>query len=146
MTKTQDELLAQHVGWLRVRAECLRDRDEPGDANNAEYCDDVANALAALRSPDPEVERLREEAVEAQIEWRGDRPPKDGSTIYGHSWSPYRWLAYKPSSEQARRGVEGRWQTMNEFGGWENAAAPNEWATQAQIEARAALSSNSGGR
>lgn len=77
-----------------------------------------------------------EGAVVGQIVWRVDAPPQDGSVFYGHWWSPTRWLAYKPSSEQARRGIKGRWQTMNEFGGWENATPPNEWATQAQIDAR----------
>jgi hypothetical protein len=74
--------------------------------------------------------------VGGQIAWRSDAPPKDGSVFYGHWWSPCRWLAYKPNSEQARRGIKGRWQTMTEYGGWGNAATPNEWATKAQIDAR----------
>ena len=54
-------------------------------------------------------------------------PPQDGSTFYGLSWGPYRWKAYKPSSEQARRGTTGRYQAMNEYGGWENASPPSDW-------------------
>jgi len=88
-------------------------------------------------SPDGDTHRAADTAVVGgQIAWRVGTPPQDGSTFYGHWWSPCRWLAYKPNSEQARRGVKGRWQTMNEFGGWVNASAPNEWATEAQIRAR----------
>jgi hypothetical protein len=36
-----------------------------------------------------------------------------------------RFLPYKPNSEQARRGIAGRWQAMNEFGAWQNCAAPD---------------------
>jgi hypothetical protein len=88
-------------------------------------------------SPDGDTHRAADTAVVGgQIAWRVGTPPQDGSTFYGHWWSPCRWMAYKPNSEQARRGVKGRWQTMNEFGGWVNASAPNEWATEAQIKAR----------
>lgn len=46
-------------------------------------------------------------------------PPRD-RVIYAVIRVPVRWLAYKPTSDQARRGVAGRWQSMNEFGGWTN--------------------------
>ncbi len=72
-----------------------------------------------------------------QIAWNLGEPPKeDGAIVYGHSWGPYRWKAYSPKSEQARHGIKGRWQVMNDFGGWENAKAPAEWASEATIEAR----------
>ncbi len=78
-------------------------------------------------------------APEGQIAWTLGEPPKDGSTFYGHVWMPFRWKAYKPSSEQFRRmGLKGRWQAMNEYGGWDNAKAPNEWAPEAAIQARLA--------
>lgn len=31
-----------------------------------------------------------------------------------------RWLAYKPSSEQFKKGIKGRWQVHNDYG-WTNA-------------------------
>ena len=50
-------------------------------------------------------------------------PPKDGSIFYIRQLSifPCKWTPYKPSSEQVRKhGIMGRWQQMNDFGGWEN--------------------------
>ena len=80
-----------------------------------------------------------QERIAEQIAWSAEAPPKTGAIFYGHTWSPYRWKAYSPKSEQFRRGLKGRWQAMNEHGGWDNAKAPNEWATVAQIDARRAL-------
>jgi hypothetical protein len=48
-------------------------------------------------------------------------PPRDGQTYFVTIRVPMRWAAYKPKSEQFRHGIAGRWQKMNEFGGWENA-------------------------
>lgn len=47
-------------------------------------------------------------------------PPKDGADYLAVIIVPVRWKPYKPTSEQARHGIAGRWQQMNEFGGWEN--------------------------
>jgi hypothetical protein len=41
-------LLRQHGGWLRIRAEGLRDSGSAGDALNAEYADHVADAILDL--------------------------------------------------------------------------------------------------
>lgn len=86
-------------------------------------------------TPAADADRVRGE----QIQWRQTPPPQDGTIIYGHSWSPYRWKPYSPKSEQARGGIKGRWQAMNGYGGWENAFPPNEWASEEQIKARQAL-------
>lgn len=48
-------------------------------------------------------------------------PPKDGEIYQAWLSVPVRWKAYSPKSEQFRHGIKGRWQQMNEFGGWENA-------------------------
>ena len=39
---------------------------------------------------------------------------------------PYRWKSYSP---QARRQMHkaGRWQRMNDYGGWENCDPPQDW-------------------
>ena len=51
--------------------------------------------------------------------------PKDGQAVYG--LLVMRRLSYKPSSEQYRKGIKGRWQEWNGFG-WENAREqPGEW-------------------
>lgn len=44
---------------------------------------------------------------------------------------PVRWHPYKPNSQEVRRGKFGRWQAMNEFGGWDNLypnKPPADWA------------------
>lgn len=56
--------------------------------------------------------------------------PQDRQTVpdvkegYGVFVSPVRWKPYKP--EHVRRtGRKGRWQMMNEYGGWENCEKPH---------------------
>lgn len=56
---------------------------------------------------------------------RETAPPMDGTPFYALVRLPMRYLPYKPNSEQRRRGIKGRWQAMNDYGGWENCAAPN---------------------
>ena len=52
-----DWLIGQHIGWLRVRADCLMERGEPGDDVNADHLRNVANTLERQAA---EIERLRE--------------------------------------------------------------------------------------
>lgn len=62
------------------------------------------------------------------MNWRTDEPPKDGTQIYMRVIQPMRYLPYKPNSQQYKRGEKGRWQMMNEYGGWENShPIGNEW-------------------
>lgn len=99
----------------------------------------------ALTTPDPRFDPREAVTVNGyayvpaaqQIAWLPGEPPKiDGHVVYGHTWQPYRWKAYSPKSEQARRGIKGRWQAMNEYGGWDNAKAPDEWASEDEINRR----------
>lgn len=62
--------------------------------------------------------------------WSTEKPPQDGTPIYMRVIQPYRFQPYSPSSSQAKRGEKGRWQMMNEYGGWENCPWPlgNEWS------------------
>jgi len=71
-------------------------------------------------------------------QWHTDEPPRDGTIIYRRFVAPFRYLEYKPNSEQFRKGIKGRWQTMNESGQWENFAGllTEEWtAEQPRVEA-----------
>lgn len=43
---------------------------------------------------------------------------------YAVSVTPVRWKAYKPQYT-AQTGKKGRWQTMNEYGGWDNCEKPD---------------------
>lgn len=71
-------------------------------------------------------------------EWKTSPPPLDGTPIYMRTVSVYRFKPYKPSSQQFKRGEKGRWQEMNEYGGWENCPHPlgNEWTTESPFDAR----------
>lgn len=83
--------------------------------------------IAALTARAERAEAERDAAVG---DWRTDNPPQDGTPIYRRVIQPYRFLPYKPNSSQAKRGEKGRWQMMNEYGGWENCPWPlgNEWS------------------
>lgn len=106
---------------------------------------DAIESILALVSRLEETIRADGAARGQQIAWRPGVPPTDAGVIYGHSWSPFRWHPYSPKSDQYRSGLTGRWQAMGEYGGWTNAKPPNEWATQAEIEARARLSARQEG-
>ena len=99
----------------------------------------LVQAFARHREASLSSSRIEVETLRAQIAWILGEPPKeDGAVVYGHTWSPYRWKAYSTKSEQFRRGIKGRWQRMNEYAGWDNAPAPDEWATEEAINARRA--------
>lgn len=68
-------------------------------------------------------------ALTAAEGWRTDPMPLDGTVIYRRTAQPYRFLPYKPNSQQAKSGTLGRWQMMNEYGGWDSCPVPlgNEW-------------------
>lgn len=63
------------------------------------------------------------------MEWKELKDaPMDGTVIYIRTTQPFRFMPYKPNSQQAKRGEKGRWQMMNEFGGWDNChPLGNEW-------------------
>lgn len=42
--------------------------------------------------------------------------PKDGTVIY--TVVAVKWIPYKPTSQQAKRGIKGRWMESNGYGGW----------------------------
>lgn len=75
-------------------------------------------------------EREHSANIASDERWRTDAPPLDGTIIYRRVIQPYRYQPYKPNSQQAKRGEKGRWQMMNEYGGWENCPPPlgNEWS------------------
>lgn len=46
--------------------------------------------------------------------------PMDGTPFEVRHHTMMRFMPYRPSSEQARRGQAGRWQEAGEYGGWRN--------------------------
>lgn len=89
------------------------------------------NALADKNiqvSPEWCADRLKEiesaltllDEMEKEGEWQKTPPPKDKDFYMRcEHIMPCRWKTYKP---QARKQgyPEGRWQVMNEYGGWDN--------------------------
>lgn len=75
-----------------------------------------------------------------KVPWKTGEPPKDGSPFYARFLTPMRWKPYKPNSEQFRSGTRGRWQAMNDYGGWENTEyPPTDWALKSEYDAAALL-------
>lgn len=69
------------------------------------------------------------------VHWIEGEPPKDGAIRAAVFQVPVRWQRYKPSAPQVQRGTPGRWQMMNEYGGWENApSAGRQWAFAGYFE------------
>jgi hypothetical protein len=98
------------------------------------------SSTARIAELERELDRLR-----SQIAWTPGEPPKEeGVIVYGHTWRPYRWKAYSPKSEQFRHGIKGRWQALNEYAGWDNAPAPDEWASDEAVSARKSLGDRNG--
>lgn len=55
-------------------------------------------------------------------------PPRVAGEIYFVTiMIPIRWRPYKPASQELKRGKMGRWQKMNEYGGWENFNMGADW-------------------
>lgn len=50
--------------------------------------------------------------------------PQDCVPVVGTEF--YRFKHYKPNSQQAKRGIKGRWQRWNGYG-WDNSEAPESW-------------------
>ena len=46
--------------------------------------------------------------------------PQDGTPILARVVTTIRFKPYKPGSRELRRGVKGRWQQLNMYGGWDN--------------------------
>lgn len=63
-------------------------------------------------------------ALLAAAPLQSGEPPKD-RVFYARQHVPMKWTPYKANSDQARRGIKGRWQTLRPYGlGWENAPEP----------------------
>jgi hypothetical protein len=63
------------------------------------------------------------------IDWKKGEMPMNGESFYVRRVEAVRFAPYKPNSPQVRKGIKGRWQQMNDYGGWDNCAAPDglEW-------------------
>ena len=63
--------------------------------------------------------------------------PKDKTIFYvKESYRvPFRWKPYRPKRQKIRHGVKGRWQEMNEYGGWVNSnKKPDKWQPDTPTE------------
>lgn len=56
--------------------------------------------------------------------------PMDGTAFYARFKTPMRWLPYKKGYTGPEKG---RWQEMNEYGGWDNTdLVPEDWQPHTQ--------------
>ncbi len=57
--------------------------------------------------------------------------PRDGEPFYVRELTPMRFKPYSKKSNEYRNGMKGRWQRMNDYGGWDNCpdAKPIEWCS-----------------
>jgi len=58
---------------------------------------------------------------------KGEPPKVAGATYFVTIRVPIRWKPYKPTSQEVRLGKMGRWQKMNEYGGWDNFHFGPDW-------------------
>ena len=99
--------------------------------NNAETANKV---LKAYVGEPPKMEQVVFKTTPPSdldaIAFKQTDPPQDGSTFYARYLTPMRWKPYSPKSQEFKRGIKGRWQMMNEYGGWDNTRhLPDDWMT-----------------
>lgn len=58
------------------------------------------------------------------MDTQGRQAVPDLTEGYAVTFFPVRWKPYKPGSQQLKKGIKGRWQSMTEYGGWENCEKP----------------------
>lgn len=128
------------VAWLAAQLVCWPLRvDERCTTNERFLRQSAAATILRAETPQPIPSKSGErEAIaltslqernrkleEAALPWRSiDEAPKDGTLIA--ALVTIRWRPYKPNSEQYRRGIKGRWQEANGYGGWVNCVEPPE--------------------
>jgi len=101
----------------------------PDFYSETSFGDTAIEALAALASP----------SLTAGP-WRNDELPETGQWIDVRAETTFRYLSYKPNSEQRRKGIKGRWQRSNGYGGWENCEKPTgDWRLNLPLAAPATL-------
>lgn len=94
---------------------------------NAAEQDAIAELLAAHDAALRDLEAMRGDA------WQPlDTAPKDGRYIYVRQNAVYRWLPYKPNSQERQRGKKGRWQRHNGYG-FDNAELVGESWQNAEV-------------
>jgi hypothetical protein len=122
MTKQPDYKKAKaiiDVGSVYIDIDNVNDREE--------FFQTILNALALADKVTGEPWKLFKTA------------PKDGRQFYVREsyLIPFKWKPYKPNSQQFKRGIKGRWQQMNEYGGWDNATrTPDEWCDNEEFKAQ----------
>jgi len=107
-----EEAFADHKRLVRELDVILN--GEEGAAKQASLCDIVSQVR--------DIKGLWKPASTA---------PMDGTEIYMRQLQPMRYKLYKPNSQEFKRGIKGRWQSMTDYGGWENCSDTNltEWCT-----------------
>ena len=66
-------------------------------------------------------------------DWRNGSPPPEAGMVVvrWRNQQVWRWKKYKPGAPKNLLAKGGRWQCLNDYGGWENVAPgiePDEWS------------------
>lgn len=79
------------------------------------------------------------QSVKPVSEWQPiETAPVDGTPFYARQAVPMRWKPYKPQARQQGY-PDGRWQEMNEYGGWKNTERePYEWQSKEIFDSQCA--------
>jgi hypothetical protein len=95
---------------------------------------DTLNAFNILLISDKELkhmegnesgEYLSSDTTTNDLSWQTlDKVPRDGTPFELKTSCTFRWMPYKPNSQPAREGKEGRWQRLDEKGQWSNTPPP----------------------
>ena len=96
--------------------------------NYRDICTQLAKRLHDL-------EKSLTEQVRAQDKWiSGLTQPDNCLPVYAVKNFTMRFKEYKPSSQQAKRGIIGRWQEYDGYG-WTNCEPPEKYSTTPPKEA-----------
>lgn len=107
--------------YARIHREKGTDEGDQKACANASMAEEMDRALAARAG----------QGYGRGIRWRPiSEAPQDGSIFY--TAVAMKWKPYKANSEQARRGIKGRWVESNGYGGWTPSVhKPELWVSDA---------------
>lgn len=110
-------------------ADQLRHRHElVGDPLSEEAADLIEQMSREIDELNDQLQDCHRRLASGQGRYPAKDCPRDGTAVMVTYETIMRYQPYKSRSQQARMGIKGRWQEMNEYGGWENThLRPASW-------------------
>jgi hypothetical protein len=125
--------MADLIERLRLESAALQKSAWGRNDGGQECC--LASALADEAATTIESLQSQVEELRGALGWQDiSTAPKDGSIFY--TAVAIKWVPYKPSSEQRKRGIMGRWMESNGYGGWTPCknGEPAQWVARQALE------------